>query len=237
MESDLGSIEVSHAFSPSTTSETTYSSRTPTPTTRKQTKRTKNDVMVEKAYEVLSKGNNEFNTIGANVAWKLQRMEEHQRNIAEHLINTVLHYGITKKLTDNVTINFPNTFSINAPYNTCHQYPSTSQMVFNSQPPQLQHYTQPHLQNSEEVQLHRTSYSQSSTLQPQLRRQLQSANPSQFHTQPYSESHPPPQTESHSQLYNHSQSQSAQQLNANDTDTDICMDEYIRLPKTTHSDL
>lgn len=94
--------------------------------------------MVEKAYEVLSRGENEFKTVGANLAWKLQRMEENQRNIAEHLINStpILHYGITKKLTDNVTINFnpPNRFSINAANNMYSQDSINNSQVQHSQP-------------------------------------------------------------------------------------------------------
>ncbi|XP_031327378.1 uncharacterized protein LOC116158689 [Photinus pyralis] len=118
LESELSSTEASNPFSPTTISETTCLSRTPTPT-RKKAKQTKHDLMVEKAYEVLSRGDNEFKTVGANVAWKLQRMEKNQRDIAEHLINTILHYGITNKLSDNVTINlYPsNRFTNNAAYN------------------------------------------------------------------------------------------------------------------------
>lgn len=88
-------------------------------TTREKARQTKHDVMAEKAYEVLSRGDNEYKTVGANVAWKLQRMEKNLRNIAEHLIITILHYGITNKLSDNVTINLypPNRYSNNAASN------------------------------------------------------------------------------------------------------------------------
>ncbi|KAI4463190.1 hypothetical protein MML48_4g00016016 [Holotrichia oblita] len=201
LESDLDNIEASN----SVTSETTCSSRTTTPTSRKRPRQTKNDVMLEKAYEVLSSGgDNEFKTVGANVAWKLQRMEENQRNIAEHLINTILHYGITKKLTDNVTIhlNSPNRYGYNIANNIYSQDP-----INNSQ---TQHIPSQLYQPSRFVPPP-TPFQIQSCTQPQSPNQSQP----QFHSQPYSQPPIPPQTEPHSQT--HSISQLTQHLNENDT--------------------
>ncbi|KAF5302049.1 hypothetical protein FQA39_LY10519 [Lamprigera yunnana] len=102
-------------------------SRTPTPTPRKVPKRQRN-AMPEKAYEVLNKENNEFSIFGSSVAYKLQRMTDDQRNIAEHLINTVLHHGVTKKLNANSTVMLQplNPFNIGAPYNILHSSPTTN---------------------------------------------------------------------------------------------------------------
>ncbi|KAI4454110.1 hypothetical protein MML48_9g00000580 [Holotrichia oblita] len=219
LESDLDNIEASN----SVTSETTCSSRTTTPTSRKRPRQTKNDVMLEKAYEVLSSGgDNEFKTVGANVAWKLQRMEENQRNIAEHLINTILHYGITKKLTDNVTIhlNSPNRYGYNIANNIYSQDP-----INNSQ---TQHIPSQLYQPSRFVPPP-TPFQIQSCTQPQSPNQSQP----QFHSQPYSQPPIPPQTEPHSQT--HSISQLTQHLNENDTV--YSMDNYVRPQKSTHSEL
>lgn len=101
----MDNLETITVSSPPTPSS--VPSRTSTPTARKPAKRSKNNLMLEKAHEVLNKAtaDNEFKTVGANVAWKLARMVDDQRNIAEHLINNILHYGITNKLNDNTTIN------------------------------------------------------------------------------------------------------------------------------------
>ncbi|KAI4465844.1 hypothetical protein MML48_3g00007715 [Holotrichia oblita] len=211
LESDLDNIEASN----SVTSETTCSSRTTTPTSRKRPRQTKNDVMLEKAYEVLSSGgDNEFKTVGANVAWKLQRMEENQRNIAEHLINTILHYGITKKLTDNVTIhlNSPNRYGYNIANNIYSQDP-----INNSQ---TQHIPSQLYQPSRFVPPP-TPFQIQSCTQPQSPNQSQP----QFHSQPYSQPPIPPQTEPHSQT--HSISQLTQHLNENDTV--YSMDNYLQI--------
>nr|CAI5849403.1 unnamed protein product [Callosobruchus analis] len=103
---ELRNIENTNISSPQTPSSI-IPSRTPTPNLRKAAKRPKKDLMLEKAHEILNRStpDTEFKTIGANVAWKLERMAEDQRIIAEHLINNILHYGITKKLNDNTSIN------------------------------------------------------------------------------------------------------------------------------------
>lgn len=247
MESDLSSVEASNPFSPATTSETSGLTRTPTPTTRKKTRQTKHDVMVEKAYEVLSRGDNEYQTVGANVAWKLQRMEKNQRDIAEHLINTILHYGITNKLSDNVTINLypPNRYSNNAVYNMYSQDPIhpqahhiQAQMQSCTQSSRLQHMQQLSA-NLPQIPVQTTSYPQSFTpmtqiesyTRPQLCYDQQSPDQSQPQLNSHSQTQPhaSPQIESHSQLFTHSETQPKQHIN--ETDSDFSMDNYVRIQK------
>lgn len=68
----------------------------------------------------MNRSNDECKTVGTNVAYKLQRMDENQRLNAEKLIHQVLCLGIEKKLTDH-------TFVVTMPMNVQqHPYPQSS---------------------------------------------------------------------------------------------------------------
>lgn len=69
-------------------------------------KRKKDDI-VEAAYKNLAKEEDEFDAIGTTVAFKLRRMDENQRNIAEYLMNQLLYYGIKNQLEETTYICFP----------------------------------------------------------------------------------------------------------------------------------
>lgn len=84
------------------------------------------DDIVEATYGNLKK-QDEFDAVGAIVAFKLRRMDEHQRNIAEHLINNVLYLGLKNELNEVTYAGFPQKNNENN-FNVHYNIPSTVAM-------------------------------------------------------------------------------------------------------------
>ncbi|KAJ8970708.1 hypothetical protein NQ314_001055 [Rhamnusium bicolor] len=69
-------------------------------------KKIKRDDLVEAAYKQLTKGDDECEAVGTAISYKLRRMQEKQRNIAEYLINQILFFGVNR-LDESTYICFP----------------------------------------------------------------------------------------------------------------------------------
>ncbi|XP_028140600.1 uncharacterized protein LOC114334695 [Diabrotica virgifera virgifera] len=81
-------------LSPTSNRISTYSN-----TTRKG-KKTKREELLDAAYKTLATVDDECSSIGMTIAFKLRRMNERQRNIAEYLINQILFFGVQDKLDE-----------------------------------------------------------------------------------------------------------------------------------------
>lgn len=70
------------------------------------TKRKKNEQeeAIKKICNTLEKESDEFDSVGANVAHKLRKMDSEQKIYAEFLINNILLFGIQKKLCNETQI-------------------------------------------------------------------------------------------------------------------------------------
>lgn len=108
-------------------------------TKKRKTESTSNP-FVAKAYEVLTKEQDEFDAIGTVFASKLRRINqisELQRYMCENLMNQVLLLGLQNKVTETTTISnysYPsfNQSSVASPSNQSHSTENSTSTVLNS---------------------------------------------------------------------------------------------------------
>jgi len=73
-------------------------------TTTRKLRRSRGHVIPAEYQHVSKLDDDEFVAIGTTVAYKLRRMNEDQRNIAEHLVHSILYYGLQNKLDESTYI-------------------------------------------------------------------------------------------------------------------------------------
>lgn len=70
------------------------------------------DYVAESSHQTSSNLNDEFDITGINIANKLRRMDKRQRIYAEYLIDSIIFYGLQKKLDATKIISLQQQFQL-----------------------------------------------------------------------------------------------------------------------------